>query len=136
MGWLDARRNGGTRRNHTQTLNAGVSAATTAAVGIALAMSMNAVLGVYGVWAALSGLLQLATGVRRPKTSGAQWPMIISGVQSTLAGATFLKQAAAPELPGFGAIATYAGFGAFYFLVAALWLTVSDARRRAPVTSV
>jgi len=28
-------------------------------------------------------------------------------------------------------IAPYAAFGAFYFLVSAVWLTVSDARRKA-----
>ena len=41
-----------------------------------------------------------------------------------------LKQAGASEVPDIASIAPYAGFGAFYFLVSALWLTVSDVRRR------
>jgi uncharacterized membrane protein HdeD (DUF308 family) len=128
---VDAQRNGGVRRNPTQGLNAAVSVVTTCAVAVALAASMNAVLGVFGAWAALTGLLQLATAVRRWKSYGAQWPMILSGVQSALAGIMFLVHANAPEVPHITAIAPYAAFGAFYFLVSAVWLTVSDARRRA-----
>jgi uncharacterized membrane protein HdeD (DUF308 family) len=127
---VDAQRNGGVKRNPTQLLNAVASGVTTAAVAIALPMSMNAVLGVFGVWATLSGLLQLATGVRRWKGSGAQWPMIVSGAQSAIVGVMFLNQATTPEVPSIAAIAPYAAFGAFYFLVAALWLAVSDARSR------
>ena len=127
---VDARRNGGPRSNPTQILNAGVSAVTTGAVAVALTMSMNAVLGVIGVWAALAGLFQLATGVRRWRSYGAQWPMILSGAQSVFAGVMFLLQANAPEAPSITAIAPYAAFGAFYFLVSALWLAVTDARRR------
>jgi uncharacterized membrane protein HdeD (DUF308 family) len=127
---VDAQRNGGAKRNPTQTLNAAVSAVTTGAVAVALPTSMNAVLSVFGVWASLTGLLQLATGVRRWKRLGAQWPMILSGAQSALVGLMFLKQANAPEVPSITAIAPYAAFGAFYFLVSSLWLTVTDARRR------
>jgi uncharacterized membrane protein HdeD (DUF308 family) len=85
---------------------------------------------VFGVWATLSGLLQLATGIRRRKGVGAQWPMILSGAQSALVGAMFLRQAAGPEVPSVVDIAPYAAFGAFYFLVSALWLVASDVRRR------
>ncbi|WP_197381719.1 DUF308 domain-containing protein [Mycolicibacterium mengxianglii] len=127
---VDAQRNGGLRRNPTQAFNAAVSTVTTIAVAIALTQSMNAVLGVFGVWAALSGLLQLATAARRWKSSGGQWPMILSGVQSTAAGGMFLVQATAPELPQISTIAPYAAFGAFYFLISAVWLTVKDVRGR------
>jgi uncharacterized membrane protein HdeD (DUF308 family) len=127
---VDAQRNGGLMRNPTQALNTAVSGIATVAVAIALGMSMNAVLGVFGLWAALSGLLQLATGIRRWKSYGAQWAMILSGAQSVLAGVFFFKQANAPGAPSITDIAPYAAFGAFYFLVSALWLTVSDARRR------
>ena len=127
---VDARQNGGLRRNPTQAFNTAVSSLTTVAVAVALAASMNAVLGVFGVWAALSGLLQLATAVRRWKHAGAQWVMIVSGAQSAAAGAMFLLQASAPETPSVADIAPYAAFGAFYFLVSAVWLTVSAARRR------
>lgn len=127
---VDAQRNGGLRRNPTQAVNTAVSLVTTVAVAIALTSSMNAVLGVFGIWAGLSGLLQLGTGVRRWKSAGGQWPMVISGIQSAAAGADFLVKAGATEIPRVSAIAPYAAFGAFYFLVAALWLTVSTARRR------
>ncbi|GGC85796.1 DUF308 domain-containing protein [Chelatococcus reniformis] len=127
---VDAQRNGGMKRNPTQTLNVAVSAAATVAVTIALGISMNAVLAVFGVWATLAGLAQLGTGVRRWKSAGAQWAMILSGAQSALAGAFFLKQANAAAIPGITDIAPYAAFGAFYFLVSALWLTVAAARAR------
>lgn len=127
---VDAQRNGGLRRNPSQALNAAVSTVTSIAVAIALAHSMNAVLGVFGVWAALSGLLQLVTAARRWKSYGGQWPMILSGIQSAAAGASFLVKANAAETPHITAIAPYAAFGAFYFLISAVWMTVSDARRR------
>ena len=127
---LDARQNGGLRRNPTQAFNAVVSSLTTVAVAVGLAASMNAVLGVFGVWAALSGLLQLATAVRRWKSAGAQWVMILSGAQSAAAGAMFLREAGSAQTPGVGDIAPYAAFGAFYFVVSAVWLIVSTSRRR------
>jgi uncharacterized membrane protein HdeD (DUF308 family) len=131
--FVDAQRNGGLKRNRTQALNMIVSGATAAAVAIALGMSMNAVLGVFGFWAILAGGFQLATGVRRWKSYGAQWAMILSGAQSVLAGAFFIKQANGTEAPSITDIAPYAAFGAFYFLVSALWLTLSDLRRRKAV---
>jgi len=126
---VDARQNGGLKQNPTQKLNVGVSGLTIVAVAIALGMSMNAVLGVFGVWAALAGIFQLATGVRRWKSYGAQWAMILSGAQSALAGVFFIGQANGSKVPGITDIAPYAAFGAFYFLISAIWLTVSDARR-------
>lgn len=127
---IDARQNGGLRANPTQAFNTVVSCLTTVAVAIGLAMSMNVVLGVFGVWATLSGLLQLATGVRRWKHVGAQWAMILSGAQSAVVGAMFLGEAVGSATPSAADIAPYAAFGAFYFLVSAVWLTVSTARRR------
>jgi uncharacterized membrane protein HdeD (DUF308 family) len=127
---IDARQNGGLRRNPTQAFNAAVSSLTTVAVAAAHAESMNAVLAVFGVWATLSGLLQLATAVRRRKRAGGQWVMVLSGVQSAAAGAMFLVKAGAPEVPSVADIAPYAAFGAFYFLVSSGWLIVSAARRR------
>lgn len=123
--FVDAQRNGGLKRNRTQALNMIVSGVAAAAVAIALGMSMNAVLGVFGVWAILAGAFQLATGVRRWTTYGAQWAMILSGAQSVLAGAFFIKQASGTTAPSVTDIAPYAAFGAFYFLVSALWLTVN-----------
>jgi uncharacterized membrane protein HdeD (DUF308 family) len=127
--YIDAKKNGGLKANLSQTLNLAVSALTTVSVVIALGISMNAVLAVFGVWAILSGLFQLVTAVRRWKSFGAQWVMILSGAQSALAGAHFLQKAAGSAIPGITDIAPYVAFGAFYFLVSAIWLTVKDARR-------
>lgn len=120
---IDAAANGGLRRNRTQALNLAVSAATAVAVAAAIG-DMKAVLGVFGGWAILAGILQLATGVRRWKSYGAQWAMILSGAQSALAGGFFVKQSLTSAVPSITDIAPYAAFGAFYFLVSALWLTM------------
>lgn len=124
---VDARRNGGLRVNRSQGLNAAVSAVTTLAVAVALAFGPSAVLAEYGVWAILAGLFQLLTGARRWKI-GAQWTMVLSGAQSMLAGAFFIKQATDAAVPGIADIAPYAAFGAFYFLVSAIWMTVKQLR--------
>jgi uncharacterized membrane protein HdeD (DUF308 family) len=128
---VDAQRNGGLGSNKTQLLNFIVSAITTVAVAVALGNSMNSVLVVFGIWAGFAGIFQLATAVRRWKSYGAQWAMILSGAQSALAGFFFVKMASGAEPVGITTVAPYAAFGAFYFLVAAVWLTVSDARKRA-----
>jgi hypothetical protein len=107
---LDARANGGYRVNRTQMVNAAVS--------------------VFGVWAVLAGMLQLLTGVRRWRTYGAQWAMVLSGGQSVLAGVFFVLMAAKPTALSITSVAGYAGFGAFYFLVSALWLTFRKSGNR------
>ena len=126
--YVDATSNGGLISNPSQALNVVVSALTTLAVVIALTQSMNTVLAVFGVWAVLSGAFQLATGVRRWKSYGGQWAMALSGAQSLLAGALFVHAAGA-KMPSIADITPYAAFGAFYFLISAIWLTIRDARR-------
>ncbi len=127
--FLDGSSSGGLSRNRSQLLNFAFSALTTLAVGIALGRSLNAVLVVYGIWATVSGLFQLATAVRRWKSYGAQWAMILSGAQSALAGLFFVKVAGGTDPVSILNVAPYAAFGAFYFLVSAIWLTVSSARK-------
>lgn len=126
---LDAACNGGLVSNPSQALNFVVSAITTLGVAIALTYSMNAVLVVFGAWATLSGAAQLATGVRRWRSYGAQWAMALSGGQSALAGVFFIHVASGAKVPSIADVAGYAAVGAFYFLVAAIWLTIKDARR-------
>jgi uncharacterized membrane protein HdeD (DUF308 family) len=123
---VDARRSGGLRANPTQLFNAVASAVISAAIAVALTRNPHAVLATFGVWALLSGLLQLATGVRRRRSNGGQWPMILSGAQSTFAGVMFVAKASGPQVDVLVTVAPYAAFGAFYFLVAALWLTRSS----------
>jgi uncharacterized membrane protein HdeD (DUF308 family) len=128
---VDAQRSGGLGRNKAQLLNFVISIITAIAVVLALENSMNSVLFVFGVWAGFSGILQLAAAVSRWKTTGAQWAMILSGAQSALASAFMIKMAYAAEPVGIANVAPYAAFGAFYFLVAAVLLTISGARKAA-----
>jgi uncharacterized membrane protein HdeD (DUF308 family) len=128
--FVDAQRNGGLKNNLSQSINVVVSAVTSIAVALTLGESMNAVLGVFGVWAMLAGLFQLITGVRRWRIYGAQWAMILSGAQSGIVGAVFMNQASAATVPAITDIAPYAMFGALYFLVSAIWLTISETRTK------
>lgn len=131
--YVDGAKSGDLGRNKTQAVNVAVSLATAIAVAFSLA-SMNLVLGVFGAWAILSGLLQLGTALRRWKTHGAQWAMVLSGAQSALAGGFFIAQARMPAVPSIANVAGYAGVGAAYFLVSAVWLTVTVARRKVALT--
>ena len=125
----DGRRSGALAANRTQLLNVVVSLAVAPALAISLP-DMHRVLAVFGAWAILSGLLQLGTAVRRWKTHGAQWAMVLSGAQSALAGAVFIGQARMPAEPTVATLAGYAGFGAFYFLVSALLLQFRPRQRQ------
>jgi uncharacterized membrane protein HdeD (DUF308 family) len=126
--YVDANRSGGLVRNRTQTVNLVVSTLTTVAVVVALCLGMDWVLGVFGVWAMLSGVLQLATAVRRWKSHGAQWAMILSGGQSAVAGAFFVLQAGTAMPSAIGTAAGYAAMGALYFALSAGWLTAKRLR--------
>lgn len=126
---IDAARSGGLAANRSQAINVAASSIMTIAVILALTMNMNWVLGAFGLWAIFSGLLQLGTAVRRWKTSGGQWAMILSGGQSSLVGALFIFQAQMPQEPSISTVAGYAGVGAFYFLVSAIWLSIALSRR-------
>jgi hypothetical protein len=127
---VDARRSGGIAASRTQALNVVISLAVAVALAVGLP-DMHRVLRVFGAWAILSGLLQLGTALRRRKTGRAQWPMVLSGAQSALAGGVFIFQAGAAAEPSIATVAGYAGFGAFYFLISAVSLTVAGLRDRA-----
>ena len=127
--WFDAQNSGGLRTNLTQALNIAVSIFAAIAVAVALQSSMNAVLVVFGIWASAAGLAQLFTGVRRWRKFGAQWAMILSGAQSTLAGVFFVTQAGGAKIPTIVDVAPYAAFGAFYFLVSAALLMFANRQR-------
>ena len=126
----DARVNGVLIANPSQALNVAVSAITALAVIAAIGRDTYAVLAVFGVWAILAGVLQLATGVRRWRQVGAQWAMILSGAQSALAGGYMIIRSIGTVAPTILDVAPYAGFGAFYFLLSAIWL-VARAQRSA-----
>ena len=125
---IDARRSGGLQANPGQKFNALTS--IVAAVCMALAFTLRGNAGgvlVFGIWALLAGMFQLAVGIRRRKLGGQAF-MMISGGQSALAGVVFTVQAFG-EAPGIAKLAPYAAFGGLYFLLSALWLALR--RRRA-----
>ncbi|RSK34007.1 hypothetical protein [Hymenobacter metallilatus] len=117
----DIRANRGAGSLLPQYVNIAAGSLTTLGVGLALRSGVPAVLIVYGGWAALTGLIQLLLGLRRRRQLGGQWPMILSGGQSVLAGVSFIVMAHDPKM-GMANLAGYAAFGAFYFLLAALRL--------------
>lgn len=134
--YLDASRSGGLARNPTQVINLAASLLATVAVVVTQQMADSLVLSVFGIWALVSGLLQLATAIRRWKTSGAQWVMILSGAQSALAGAFFFAQSVMPAAPpAISIIPGYAILGAVYFLISAIWLTVRSSRAQAKLVA-
>jgi hypothetical protein len=104
-----------------QYVNVGISIITTIAIIFALQQGIPSALLVFAVWATLTGLIQLILGLRRRKQFGGQWPMIISGGQSMLAGGLMFAMAHAPN-QGIVTLAGYSAFGAFYFLLAAIRL--------------
>ncbi|AKD58711.1 hypothetical protein SD10_21630 [Spirosoma radiotolerans] len=120
--FFDIRANPPTANKMPQYVNIAISITTTVAVIIALQKGIPEALIVFGAWAFLTGLIQLILGLRRRKQLGAQWPMIISGGQSMLAGVSFVVMAHAPN-QGITTLAGYAAFGAFYFLLSAFRLT-------------
>jgi hypothetical protein len=97
-----------------------LSSVTAAALIAACLSGVPAVLRVWGAWAITAGLVQLIVGVVR-RGMGGQWPMIASGAISTLAGGSFIAQAA-QEDTSLAALAGYAFLGGVFFLASALRL--------------
>jgi uncharacterized membrane protein HdeD (DUF308 family) len=120
--WLDIKAN----PPHTSKIPqyANVVIGILAAIGVALALQKGVpeALMVFGAWAFIAGLIQLVLGLRRRKELGGQWPMIISGAQSMLAGISFILLAHSPSM-GINSLAGYSAFGAFYFLLSAIRLS-------------
>jgi uncharacterized membrane protein HdeD (DUF308 family) len=99
-----------------------VVVSTLAAIGLAFAATSGipAVLRVWGAWAVVAGLVQLIVAVTR-RSMGGQWPMILSGGISVLAGASFIAGASA-ENPALTNAIGYAIPGAIFFLISAIRL--------------
>jgi len=120
--FLDIRANQGNGTSVTpQYVNVAISIVTTLSVAFAITKGVPAALIVFGAWALLTGLIQLVLGLKRRKEFGGQWPMILSGGQSMLAGVSFIAMAHSPNM-GIVNLAGYSAFGAFYYLLAAIRL--------------
>ncbi len=127
--YFDTRAHPITTSRTPQYVNAAISGITTVAVILALKKGVAEALMVFGAWAILAGFMQLILGLRRRKTLGGQWPMIVSGGQSMIAGTAFIVLAHSPSM-GIDSLAGYAAFGGLYFLLSAIRLFKANKSRR------
>jgi uncharacterized membrane protein HdeD (DUF308 family) len=110
------------RSSRTRELVINIIISSLAALGLALAATSGipAALRVWGAWAVLAGAIQLIVALRRRKLGG-QWPMILSGGISVLAGTNFIVTAA-QDNPKLTNLAGYAVLGGVFFLISAIRL--------------
>lgn len=99
--------------------NVVISLVAAAGLAIAAAEGIPAILRVWGTWAIVSGIVQLVVGIGRRRALGGQWPMVLSGAISTVAGTAFILQAA-QDGAALSVLAGYAAVGGIFFLVSAL----------------
>ena len=126
---IERRRAGTGSTNRVSTTNMALGLATTLAMIIAVFSTIGTALLVFGVWALFSGAIQLVVAIRRRRTVGAQWPMVISGGQSVLAGATVAAMSASAT-SSLSTLAGYSAFGAFWFLVSVIALSMRSRREK------
>lgn len=125
---VDRRRSGATDRpGAVLLLNMALSAGAALAIAVTAHTGEPAVLRVWGVWAITAGAVQLAVAVLR-RGLGGQWPMILSGGISVVAGAGFLGQAGQADADSLAGIAGYATLGAIFFLASAIRLHLRAAK--------
>ncbi|MDG9677018.1 hypothetical protein [Micromonospora sp. DH14] len=117
---VDVRASRATGSSTLLYVNVAISLLAAVGLGIAGTSGVPAVLRVWGAWAVVAGLVQLIVGVTRRKMGG-QWPMIIGGGLSVLAGGSFIAAASADN-PALTNAIGYAIPGAIFFLIAAIRL--------------
>jgi uncharacterized membrane protein HdeD (DUF308 family) len=104
-------------------VNIAISLLAAAGLAVAASSGIPGILRVWGSWAVVAGLVQLAVGIGR-RALGGQWPMILSGGISVLAGSSFILQAT-KDGASLVNLAGYAVLGGVFFLVSALRLRAS-----------
>jgi uncharacterized membrane protein HdeD (DUF308 family) len=112
-------REGGASGRVLPIVNALISLA--ASVGLAVATATadaGTTLAVFGVWAIVSGAVQLGTAAMRRRAGSRELPMIVSGAISTAAGLSFAA-GASHDVAHLTYLAGYAGFGAVLYLISA-----------------
>jgi uncharacterized membrane protein HdeD (DUF308 family) len=129
---IDARSQHGSARQLLQA-NATVSAVAAVALGVAATGSVANVLAVFGVWAALSGAAQLVVALRRRSLLGNQWPMLLAGSLSIIAGVAYLMLSAGDD-PKLRPLAIYTATGGIEFVLQA-WLLMRRRRRLTTLTT-
>jgi uncharacterized membrane protein HdeD (DUF308 family) len=97
--------------------NALISLGASVALAVAAAAAdAGTTLAVFGVWAIVSGAVQLGAAARRRRAGGRELAMIVSGAISAVAGASFVA-GASQDVAHLSTLAGYAGFGAVLYLV-------------------
>ncbi|MCX5254663.1 DUF308 domain-containing protein [Streptomyces canus] len=126
---LERRMAGADSTDRLGTTNMALGLAATAGMIIAVFSTIGTALLVFGIWALLSGAIQLVVAIRRRRTVGAQWPMVISGGLSVLAGASFAAMSASAT-SGLSTVVGYSAFGAFWFLASVVALSIRSRRAK------
>ena len=104
---------------NTRVLRVNAAVGALAVVGIAISAfgsDAGATLVAFGVWAAVSGAIQLGMAIHRRRTHRRQLPMIVSGGLSTVAGLSFIA-ASGNEEAHLATLAGYMALGALLFLL-------------------
>jgi uncharacterized membrane protein HdeD (DUF308 family) len=125
---FDIRASGAGRSVAPQAVNIAFGVIAAVLMVILLPIGLTPAIAVFGAWASLTGIVQLFLAIRRRRALGGQWPMIISGALSTVAGIAFIIMSSAPAT-GLTTLAGYSAFGAFWYLVGAVWLTIRSRGR-------
>ena len=116
----DLRSSGAARERVPLLVNAALSLAAAIGIGVAVDSGIPDVLRVWGAWAITAGAVQLVVAARRRRLGG-QWPMMLSGGISILAGGSFVAMAASVDV-SLASLAGYATLGGIFFAASAFRL--------------
>ena len=98
-------------------VNGLISLAASAALAVAaISADAGTTLAVFGIWALVSGALQLGTAALRRRAGSREVPMIVSGAISAVAGLSFVA-GSSQDVAHLTNLAAYAGLGAVLYLV-------------------
>jgi hypothetical protein len=117
---IDFRSSGTTRPKAPLYVNMALSLLTAVGLAVAAGSGIPSVLRVWGAWAITAGIVQLVVAILRYRLGG-QWPMILSGGISVLAGGSFIVMAGGAK-PSLTSVAGYAILGGIFFLISAIRL--------------
>ncbi|MFC8614835.1 hypothetical protein ACFT9M_00235 [Micromonospora purpureochromogenes] len=106
-------------------VNTGTSTIAAVALGVAATGSVASVFAAFGVWAVVSGAVQLVVALRRRAQLGNQWPLLLANGLSVIGGIAYLIAAAVGNWT-LSMITLYTASGGIYFVIQAGLL----ARRR------
>jgi uncharacterized membrane protein HdeD (DUF308 family) len=124
----DAYVNRASKNTLAQKTNVVISILAVLAVLVVTSMGVPAILRVFGVWAILTGGIELLTAIRRWKELSGQAVLVFGGAVSILAGSSFIALAGRPT-SGLSTLAGYALMGSWQFLFSALRL-IKQARQK------